>query len=64
MKDGHHTVFASNNSDTWKSGTVLYNGTVLSTDIKVHAVFRILTYVPPVQIPVTDLELCELGIIG
>ncbi|CAC5412432.1 PTPRT [Mytilus coruscus] len=64
IKEGYHTVYSSNNSDTWHSGTVLYNGTVLSIDIKFEAVFRFLTYVPSVQSPVTDLELCEIGIIG
>ncbi|XP_063399474.1 uncharacterized protein LOC134684090 [Mytilus trossulus] len=64
LKEGHHTFYASNNSDAWKSGTLLYNETVLSTDIKFEAVFRILTYIPPVQVPITDLEFCEIGIIG
>ncbi|XP_071169585.1 uncharacterized protein [Mytilus edulis] len=62
--DGYHTVYASNTSNTWTSGTVLYNGTHLPTDIYFDAVFRFLTYVPPVHSPVTELELCEIGIIG
>ncbi|CAC5418187.1 PTPRT [Mytilus coruscus] len=63
-KEGHHTVYASNNSNTWNSGTVLYNGTFLPTEINFQAVFRFLTYVPPVRSPFTELELCEIGIIG
>ncbi|CAG2213411.1 unnamed protein product [Mytilus edulis] len=62
--DGYHTVYASNTNNTWTSGTVLYNGTHLPTDIYFDAVFRFLTYVPPVHSPVTELELCEIGIIG
>ncbi|CAC5418190.1 PTPRT [Mytilus coruscus] len=63
-KEGHHTVYSSNNSNTWNSGTVLYNGTYVSTEINFTAFFRFLTYVPPVHNPFTDLELCEIGIIG
>ncbi|VDH95845.1 Hypothetical predicted protein, partial [Mytilus galloprovincialis] len=59
-----HTIYASNTSNTWKGGTVLYNGTYLPTDINVEAVFRFLTYVPSFLSSVTDLELCEIGIIG
>lgn len=62
--EGQHTIYASNTSNAWKSGTVLYNGTYLPTDINVDAVFRFITYVPPVLSPVTELELCEIGIIG
>ncbi|XP_076115892.1 uncharacterized protein LOC143083529 [Mytilus galloprovincialis] len=62
--EGHHTIYASNTSNAWKSGTVLYNGTYLPTDINVDAVFRFITYVPPVLSPVTELVLCEIGIIG
>ncbi|VDI58306.1 Hypothetical predicted protein, partial [Mytilus galloprovincialis] len=60
---GYHTVYASNDSNTWNSGTVLYNGTSLPTDIYFDVVFRVLTYVPPVNSPVTEHELCEIGII-
>ncbi|XP_071121539.1 multiple epidermal growth factor-like domains protein 10 [Mytilus edulis] len=62
--EGHHTVYASNTSNNLKSGTVLYNGTYLPTDINVEAVFRFLTYVPSFHSLVTELELCEIGIIG
>lgn len=63
-KEGLHTVYASNNSNTWNSGTVLYNKTVLPSDIKFEAVFRYLTYVLSAQSQDTNLELCEIGIIG
>ncbi|CAC5418182.1 MEGF10_11 [Mytilus coruscus] len=63
-KEGHHTFYASNESNAMNSGTVLYNGTFLPTEINFEAVFKFLTYVPPVQIPFTELELCEIGIIG
>ncbi|CAG2257240.1 MEGF10_11 [Mytilus edulis] len=59
-----HTIYASNTSNNLKSGTVLYNGTYLPTDINVEAVFRFLTYVPSFHSLVTELELCEIGIIG
>ncbi|XP_076114506.1 uncharacterized protein LOC143082356 [Mytilus galloprovincialis] len=61
--EGHHTVYASNDSNTWNSGTVLYNGTSLPTNIYFDVVFRVLTYIPPVNSPVTEHELCEIGII-
>ncbi|CAG2195954.1 unnamed protein product [Mytilus edulis] len=61
--EGHHTVYASNTSNTWNSGTVLYNGTYLPNEINFDAVFRVLTYVPPVHSPFIELELCEIGII-
>ncbi|VDI55259.1 Hypothetical predicted protein [Mytilus galloprovincialis] len=63
-KEGHHTIYTSNDSNTWESGTVLYNGTILPTEIHFDAVFRFLIYVPPVQNPTIELELCEIGIIG
>ncbi|XP_052087518.1 receptor-type tyrosine-protein phosphatase T-like [Mytilus californianus] len=63
-KEDHHTFYASNESNAMNSGTVLYNGTFLPTEINFEAVFKFLTYVPPVQIPFTELELCEIGIIG
>lgn len=61
---GHHTVYASNESNTWNNGTVLYNGTLLPTDLNFESVFRFLTYVPLVGEQSTELELCEIGIIG
>ncbi|CAC5355160.1 unnamed protein product [Mytilus coruscus] len=63
-KDGHHTVYASNNSNTWSIGDVLYNGTTLPTEITFTAVFRYLIYVPPVNGSSSELELCEIGILG
>ncbi|CAG2229398.1 unnamed protein product [Mytilus edulis] len=63
-KEGYHTVYASNNSNTWNSGKVLYNGTVLPTEISFQEVFSFLTYMPPVGSPLTELEMCEIGIIG
>ncbi|CAG2228466.1 unnamed protein product [Mytilus edulis] len=62
--EGHHTVYTSNDSNTWTSGTVLYNGTILPTEIHFDAILQFLTYVPPVQNPTIELELCEIGIIG
>lgn len=62
--NGYHTIYASNDSNTWNSGIVLYNGTFLPTEINIQAVFRFLTYVRPVRNPLTELELCEIGIIG
>lgn len=61
---GYHTVYGSNDSNIWNSGIVLYNGTILPPEIKFQEVVRFLTYVPPVGIPFTNLELCEIGIIG
>ncbi|XP_063399962.1 multiple epidermal growth factor-like domains protein 10 [Mytilus trossulus] len=62
--EGYHTVYASNTSNKWTSGTVLYNGTSLPNEIKFQSVFRFLTYVPPVGNQSSELELCEIGIIG
>ncbi|VDI44159.1 receptor-type tyrosine-protein phosphatase T [Mytilus galloprovincialis] len=61
---GHHTVYASNTSNNWTSGTVLYNSTNLPVDVSFSAVFRYLTYVPPVQGGFSELEICEIGILG
>ncbi|CAC5418228.1 PTPRT [Mytilus coruscus] len=63
-REGYHFVYASNNSDTWSIGEVLYNGTTLPTEITFTAVFRYLTYVPPVKDSSSELELCEIGILG
>ncbi|CAC5395241.1 unnamed protein product [Mytilus coruscus] len=63
-KEGLHTVYASNYSNAWNSGTVLYTGTSLPTEINFKVFFRYVTYVHPVQGPTTDLEICEIGIIG
>lgn len=63
-KEGHHIVYASNDSNTWKSGSVLYNGTFLPTELNFESVFRFLTYAPPVRFPFTELEICEIGIVG
>ncbi|XP_063398995.1 platelet endothelial aggregation receptor 1-like [Mytilus trossulus] len=62
--DGYHTIYASNDSNTWNNGIVLYNETSVPTEINLQAVFRFLTYARPVQNPFTELELCEIGIIG
>ncbi|XP_052071242.1 multiple epidermal growth factor-like domains protein 10 isoform X3 [Mytilus californianus] len=63
-KVGSHTLYASNTSHSWKTGTILYEEQFLPTKINVSAVFRYLTYVPPVQGKSSELEICEIGIIG
>ncbi|XP_063443549.1 multiple epidermal growth factor-like domains protein 10 [Mytilus trossulus] len=63
-KVGSHIVYASNTSNSWKTGTVLYEEIVLPTRINVSAVFRYLTYVPPVQGTSSELDVCEIGVIG
>ncbi|CAC5362800.1 unnamed protein product [Mytilus coruscus] len=64
-KEGHHIVYASNNSNSWNIGTVLYNRQSLPTEIKFNAVFRYLTYVLyRDQGQPSELELCEIGIYG
>lgn len=63
-KDGNHTIYASNASDLWENGTVLYRGESLPTVINVSAVFRYLTYVSRNQNKFSELEVCEIGIVG
>ncbi|XP_071121659.1 multiple epidermal growth factor-like domains protein 6 [Mytilus edulis] len=62
--EGYNTVYASNTSNTWSSEPVLYNGTSLPNEIHFESVFRFLTFVLPVGNLSTELELCEIGIIG
>lgn len=62
--EGNHTVYASNTSTFWKFGTILYKETSLPTEIHLNSVFRYLTYVPPVQRGTSELEVCEIGIVG
>ncbi|VDI07668.1 Hypothetical predicted protein [Mytilus galloprovincialis] len=64
-KEGHHVVYASNNSNTWNIGTILYNERSLPPEIKFNAIFRYLTYVfYPDQGQPSEIELCEIGISG
>lgn len=63
-KDGPHIVFASNNSNVWNTGTVLYNGTDLPTTINFHAVCRYLTFIHSIKTQTSNLEICEIGIVG
>ncbi|XP_052105008.1 receptor-type tyrosine-protein phosphatase epsilon-like [Mytilus californianus] len=62
--EDNHTVYASNTSSSWETGTVLYDGKTLPTEINFFAVLRFLTYVPPTQDPFFVLEICEIGVIG
>ncbi|XP_063397605.1 multiple epidermal growth factor-like domains protein 10 [Mytilus trossulus] len=65
MKEGQHIVYASNNSNTWNIGTVLYNERSLPSEITFNAVFRYITYVLYAdQGQPSELELCEIGISG
>ncbi|CAC5417489.1 MEGF10_11 [Mytilus coruscus] len=63
-KEGTHTLYASNTNNAWKSGIILYQGNTLPSEINFNAVFRYLTYVPPVKGTFSELEICEIGIIG
>ncbi|VDH96050.1 Hypothetical predicted protein [Mytilus galloprovincialis] len=63
-KVGSHTLYASNTSNSWKTGTILFEDQFLPTRINVSAVFRYLTYVPPSQGTSAELEVCEIGILG
>ncbi|XP_052071239.1 multiple epidermal growth factor-like domains protein 10 isoform X2 [Mytilus californianus] len=63
-REGNHTLYASNTSTSWKCGTILYKETSLPTEIHFYAVFRYLTYVPPVKKAISELEVCEIGIVG
>ncbi|VDI33932.1 Hypothetical predicted protein [Mytilus galloprovincialis] len=63
-KDGNHIIYASNNSDLWKSGIVLYNNESSPTVISVNAVFRYLTYIYYIQNQFLELRVCEIGIVG
>ncbi|CAC5417485.1 unnamed protein product [Mytilus coruscus] len=63
-REGNHTFYASNTSTSWQFGTILYKETSLPTEIHFNAVFRYLTYVPPVKKAISELEVCEIGIVG
>ncbi|VDI14938.1 Hypothetical predicted protein [Mytilus galloprovincialis] len=62
--DGKHIYYASNTSDFLTNGTILYEGQIENTNINFSAVLRYLTYVPPVHDNFSELEICEIGIIG
>lgn len=59
-----HTIYASNSSSTWKSGSILYKGKSLPTKVNFFEVLRYLTYELATQQPSVELELCEIGVIG
>ena len=63
-KVGNHSLYASNTSNSWKTGTILNEDHFLPSKINVSAVFRYLTYEPPVQDTSSELEVCEIGILG
>ncbi|VDI27171.1 Hypothetical predicted protein [Mytilus galloprovincialis] len=63
-REGNHTLYASNTSTSWQSGTILYKETSLPSEINVYAVFRYLTYESPVEGLFSELEVCEIGIVG
>ncbi|XP_052071237.1 multiple epidermal growth factor-like domains protein 10 isoform X2 [Mytilus californianus] len=63
-REGIHTIYASNTSTSWKSGTILYKETSLPSEINLHAVFRYLTYESSVESFFSELEVCEIGIVG
>ncbi|VDI12460.1 Hypothetical predicted protein, partial [Mytilus galloprovincialis] len=58
-----HTIYASNLSSTWKSGSILYKGKSLPTKVNFFEVLRYLTYELATQQPSVELELCEIGVI-
>ncbi|XP_071160360.1 uncharacterized protein [Mytilus edulis] len=61
---GNHTIYASKASHLWGNETVLYMGEALPNVIKVSGVFRYLTYVSRNQNKFSELEVCEIGIVG
>ncbi|VDI77999.1 Hypothetical predicted protein [Mytilus galloprovincialis] len=63
-REGNHTLYASNTSTSWQSGTILYKETSLPSEINLYAVFRYLTYESPVEGLFSELEVCEIGIVG
>ncbi|CAC5360073.1 PLXNA [Mytilus coruscus] len=63
-KEGNHTVHASNASSTWENGAVLYRGESLPTMINVDVICRYIIYVSSIQDQFSDLEVCEIGIVG
>ncbi|XP_071132328.1 cell death abnormality protein 1-like isoform X1 [Mytilus edulis] len=62
--DNNHAVYCSNTTDKWNSGTLLYSGLRLDTDIITFAVCNYLTYVPPFLSGNNMVELCEIEIGG
>ncbi|CAG2255732.1 unnamed protein product [Mytilus edulis] len=63
-REGNHTLYASNTSTSWQSGTILYKETSLSSEINLYAVFRYLTYESPVEDLLSELVVCEIGIVA
>ncbi|CAC5388871.1 Tyrosine-protein phosphatase 2,Tyrosine-protein phosphatase corkscrew,Tyrosine-protein phosphatase non-receptor type 6 [Mytilus coruscus] len=63
-KEVQQIVYASNNSYSWNTGKVLYNGTSLPSEMRFNVVFRYLTYVTLVQAPPSEIEICDIGIFG
>lgn len=63
-RKGNHNIYASNASDIWENGTVLYIGDSLPTVINVSAVFRYLFYVSSIQELFSNIGVCEIGIVG
>ncbi|XP_076115345.1 uncharacterized protein LOC143083059 [Mytilus galloprovincialis] len=61
---GVHTIYASNSSAFPEKVIVLYQGEAFPTAIGVHAVFRYLTYVPGLNNTFSEIEICEIGIVG
>ncbi|OPL33314.1 hypothetical protein AM593_02631, partial [Mytilus galloprovincialis] len=60
--DNNHAVYCSNTTNKWNSGTLLYSGLRLDTDIITFAVCNYLTYVPPNLSGNNMVELCEIEI--
>ncbi|CAC5417490.1 unnamed protein product [Mytilus coruscus] len=66
-KVGSHTLYTSNTSNFLKNGTILYDDQIVPTRVNFSAVFRYLTYVmyvSPVHGYFSELEVCEIGILG
>ncbi|XP_063446092.1 plexin-2-like [Mytilus trossulus] len=64
INPGNHTIYASNTSHLWGNETVLYLGEALPDVINLSGVFRYLTYVYRNQNKFSEIEVCEIGIVG
>ncbi|XP_076112604.1 plexin-B1-like isoform X2 [Mytilus galloprovincialis] len=66
-KEGNHTIHASDTNGSWENGTVSTKFEPSNfTEIKFEfpAVFRYLFYVPSIQDSYSEVEICEIGIVG
>ncbi|XP_071176446.1 uncharacterized protein [Mytilus edulis] len=60
----NHTIYASNDSTIWENGAILYRNESLPSMIKVDVICRYIIYASTIRDHFSDLEVCEIGIVG